>query len=685
MRKAKNSKLIFTAIIGLFSCLQLLHSQNLALKLDGEDNNVRTGIGFIEAPWTLEAWIKGDDSDWKEQEVIFGGGEYSTYSQADNLPLVISKGRLCSMKAGLISETELDEQWHHVALTCNGEQMCLYLDGKLNASKDTAITIIPGAIGVNETSESVFGGMIDEVRVWKTALSEKTIRQWRAVPLSPKHKSLSDLVAYYNFDAGIDDTALNWMGSGYLSYHLRNGRVNYSGNKPVAHAVSANNKDFTPYEGNQRIFSVVPIESEWDVVRGSKENQMMKMRICTQGKRKPIFVKGFTLNLQETSSLRDISSVSVYYTGQTARSKQRELLYRTDRLPEHGKLEIELSPNLQKELKEGANYLLVTADISADAGLNDTVRAVLEGLLLGTRKYSPTTNRPYYIPILVTKNSVSDANVFSVLQWNIWHGGRHVPMKGKERIIELIRTSGADIVTMQEGYGLQESIASALDFHLQTNSAKDNLALFSRYPLEKLPTHHSFRSNPAMIGLPNGKEVLVDDCWLRYSNHPDYTGSYQDVLHDTEGWVKEDSVVPMADARIMIEKDIEPVLKQREVAVIIGGDFNSYSHLDWTVRAAHLHAGYGPVLFPTSRYMQEKGYTDTFRAIHKDEVMRPEGTFAGIYGQLDFGRIDYIYSKGNIRILSSKILQTMPEIDDIWPSDHSAVQTTFEYIGTAEK
>ncbi len=571
MRNVKIRIYIFVIIICLSSCIQLLHAQNLALKLDGEDNNVRTGIGFIEAPWTLETWIKGDDSKWKKQEVLFGGGEYSTYSQADNLPLVISEGRLCSVKAGLISETVLDEQWHHVALTCDGEQMRLYIDGKLNARKDTAVIIIPGAIGVNETSESVFGGMMDEVRVWKAALTEKTIGQWKGRPLSPKHKAITELIAYYNFDAGIDDTALNWMGSGYLSYHLRNGRIGYSGSKPVAHAVSANNEGFTPYEGKQRIFSVVPIESEWDVVCGSKENQMMKMRICTQGKRKPISVKGFTLNLQQMSNPKNVSSVSVYYTGQTARSKQRELLYRTDRLPEHGKVKIDLPPSLQKELKEGANYLLVTAYISTDAVPNDTVRVVLEELILGKRKYSPVPHRPYYIPILVTKSSVTDANVFSVLQWNIWHGGRHVPIEGKERIIELIRSSGADIVTMQEGYGLQEYIASALNFHLQTQSAKDNLALFSRYPLEKLPTHHSFRSNPAMVTLPNGKELLVDDCWLRYSYRPDYTGSYPDVLHDTDGWVREDSVVPMADARSMIEKDIEPVLKQRDVPVIIGG------------------------------------------------------------------------------------------------------------------
>ena len=386
---------------------QKSHAQNLALKLDGEDNNVRTGIGFIEAPWTLEAWIKGDDREWKQQEVLFGGGEYSTYSQADNLPLVLADGKLCSVKAGLVSETVLDDQWHHVALTCDGERMCLYLDGALNAQKDTSVTIIPGAIGVNETAESVFGGMMDEVRVWNAALDVRTIRKWMNIPLAAKHCEMGHLVAYYNFDAGIDDTALNWMGSGYLSYHLRNGRVDYNGTKPIAIAVPANNDRFVPYEGKQRVFSVVPIESEWDVMQGSRENQMMKMRICTQGKRDPIAVKGFTLDLQHMSRRKDISGLSVYYTGQIARSKERELLFSTTQLPETGEVDVKLPKHLQKELKEGANYLLVTADIAPDAQLNDTVRIGMKNLLLDKDRFSPEVSRPYYIPILVTASSAT--------------------------------------------------------------------------------------------------------------------------------------------------------------------------------------------------------------------------------------------------------------------------------------
>ena len=38
-----------------------------------------------------------------------------------------------------------------------------------------------------------------------------------------------------------------------------------------------------------------------------------------------------------------------------------------------------------------------------------------------------------------------------------------------------------------------------------------------------------------------------------------------------------------------------------------------------------------------------------------------------------------IYSKGNgIKTVASKIVRTMPEIDDVWPGDHAAVLTVFE-------
>lgn len=87
---------------------------NLALHLDGKDNNVRTGMGILEPSWTLESWIKGDDCQWDSLEVIIGGGEYSELNWVDYLPLVVKEGKIHSSRANLSSPQTLDDQWHHV-------------------------------------------------------------------------------------------------------------------------------------------------------------------------------------------------------------------------------------------------------------------------------------------------------------------------------------------------------------------------------------------------------------------------------------------------------------------------------------------------------------------------------------------------------------------------------------------
>lgn len=668
------NRIYFICCFFLLSIL-VTNGQNQALRLDGKDNNVRTGIGFLEAPWTLEAWIKGNDTSWKEKEVIFGGGEYSTFHQADNFPLVVRQGKLYSTKAGIGTDTWLDDQWHHVALTCNGKRTTLYVDGIERAKKDTSVIIIPGAIGVSEEAESVFGGDIDEVRIWKAAISPTTLRKWMSQPLTNNHEYFRSLIAYYNFDAGIDDTALNWVGSGYHSYHLRNGRVNYGGKEKLAFTVPNDNKQFSDSIGAQRLFNVVMIENEWDADRGTKGHQLMKLRIITQGHEQPLTLKSLTLDLNDTERLSDLTAIHVYFTGQTARSTQREHLY-TGRAQK--KIRIDLPKDKPLLLKEGANYILVTADISEKAHVNNRIRATVSTCCISDERIAPTYKKPYIFQ-QITENSSNNPDVFRVLQWNIWHGGRHIPLHGHDRIIELIKASQSDIITMQEGYGFQKEIAEALHFNLQTPSYTDNLALFSRYPLEKQKSGETFCSNPAIIHMGENRQVLVNDLWVRYSYNPDYTGGFPDNCNNPAMWVSEDSIRPMADTRRLLDEDLEPVLARRPMPVILSGDFNSCSHLDWTERTAHLHAGYGPVSFPTSRFLMERGFKDCFREVHPDELARPEGTFAGIYGQLDFSRIDFTYYKGNIQAVYSKVIQTAPEIDDIWASDHSAVLTTFKW------
>lgn len=657
---------------------------NLALHLDGKDNNVRTGIRILNAPWTLETWIKGDDKSWKDQEIIFGGGEYSQLNITDYLPLVIEKGKLHSTQADLWSENVLDDQWHHIALSCDGTATKLYLDGEVIDSKPVAVSVLPGALGINESDSTSFGGLMDEVRVWNSALPTETIQAWMNKPLAPTHPQFKTLIAYYNFDDGIDDVSVNWVGKGDQAYHIRNGRVDYKGTIPMAYTVVNDNPKFihTP-DKPQELFNAVVIDSEWDADQGTQDDQILKLRIAVTGTQSPLSLTELSLDLSEMTSFADISRVHIYYTGKNARSDTRTELFGNGKAPK-GKMTFKASKGAI-ELTPGINYLLVTADISDKATFGNKIKINVPSFKLDKTNYIPETSEGQ-IEKRITCNSSSNPNIVKVLQWNIWHGGQHVGNDGRSRIIDLLKASNADIITMQEGYGGQQRFKDSLGYNMQTPSLKDNLVLFSRYPLTSIPTEKTFNSNPVKITFPNGRQLLVNACWLRYAYRPEYSCNYPNSGHDPRIWVAEDSILALVDMKHILEKDTKPYLTDDDTPVIIGGDFNSCSHLDWTAAAAPIHYGYGPVPFPTTIYMQEEGYKDSFREINPDEIRRPEGTFAVIYGQLQVSRIDFLFYKGKgIKAVASKIIKTTPEIDDVWASDHAAVLTTFELTPPSDK
>ena len=652
-------------------------SQNLALHLDGKDNNVRTGIGYLNGSWTLEAWVKGDDNSWKEQEVLFGGGEYSLTNRADYLPLVIENGRLHSTWPDLWSKEVLDDQWHHVALSCDGVATRLYLDGEVIDSKITAMSVLPVALGVNEDDLTTFGGLMDEVRIWNSAVPTETLKEWMGKPLEPTHPQFKTLVAYYNFDDGIEDVSTNWVGKGDQAYHIRNGRLQYKGSIPMAYTVPNDNPKFVKPAKQQELFNAIVIDSEWDADQGSSDDQILKLRIAVTGDRNPLRLTELELDLSDVTTLSDISQIHIYHTGKTARSNIKTELFGQGEIPK--KKMIFKDEQGVLTLTPGINYLLVTADIAEKATVGNKIKISVPSFKLGETTYIPETSERN-IDKRISENSQNNPNIIKVLQWNIWHGGNHVGDDGQARVIDLVKATNADIITMQEGYGSQKRIQDSLGYYMQTPSLQDNLVLFSRYPITDIPTKKTFNSNPVKLTLPGNRPLLVNACWLRYAYQPEYSCNYPCIGHNTSTWVAEDAARGLEDMKYILEKDTKPYLTEGEdTPIIIGGDFNSCSHLDWTKKAASIHFGYGPVPFPISQYMLDQGYKDSFREINPDEIARPEGTFAVIYGHLQVSRIDFLYYKGNnIRAVSSKIVKTTPEIDDVWASDHAAVLTTFE-------
>lgn len=264
-----------------------------------------------------------------------------------------------------------------------------------------------------------------------------------------------------------------------------------------------------------------------------------------------------------------------------------------------------------------------------------------------------------------------------VMAWNIWHGGRRYGEQvGVERTIEIIRESQADIICLIETYGSGERIADALGYYFYLISS--NLSIMSRYPItETIEAFRPFNFGAAAVRLSPGNELLVLDTWLHYL--PDYRGAVNEGASTSQELIAAESETRYSEIQAILQ-EITPLLDRRDyTGIIMAGDFNSGSHLDWTPETKNIHNGY-VIAWPVSQAMTEAGFRDSYRELHIDPAADPgytwtprAATSSGRYGIRD--RIDYIYYRGDrLKAIYSRKLDYHPIM---FPSDHAAVITVF--------
>lgn len=262
-----------------------------------------------------------------------------------------------------------------------------------------------------------------------------------------------------------------------------------------------------------------------------------------------------------------------------------------------------------------------------------------------------------------------------VMNYNIWHGGNETGKEvGPQRIVDVIRQSGADIVSMQETYGSGAVIADALGYYFYLRGS--NLSIMSRYPIvETLPGEHPFYNGGARIKLNEKKEIAFYTNWLNYPF------DYWDMLEKGQSF-STDSMLQQMDAvngnklRQILDK-ISPVVDNADqLPVIFCGDFNSGSHLDWIESTRHLNGGH-IAAFPAGKLMMAAGFKDSFREIHPDPLKERGITWTPQFPNAFKDRIDYIYYKGRLQPEQSFTITTHPAH---YPSDHAALVTTFRIL-----
>jgi len=281
-----------------------------------------------------------------------------------------------------------------------------------------------------------------------------------------------------------------------------------------------------------------------------------------------------------------------------------------------------------------------------------------------------------------------------VLVWNIWHGGNDdsLPSDGRPSVIEVIKTSDADVVLMIETYGSAPLISDStgLNYHLISS----NLSIYSRFPITK---RLAFRDSISTFNF-GGVEILafdsipiaVFDTWLHY-------------LPDTRlapTHLPEDSILAWEnrgtrdDEVFRIINSLKTYLNNSEnVPVILGGDLNSHSHLDWIAATKDTFNHGGAVVnWTVAKALTDAGFTDSYREINPNPLTHLGKTWVSGLDENDkFGyakedRIDYIYYKGDkLKPIKSESFTQIPgEIlkfrnkKIMYPSDHGFILTTFE-------
>lgn len=273
-----------------------------------------------------------------------------------------------------------------------------------------------------------------------------------------------------------------------------------------------------------------------------------------------------------------------------------------------------------------------------------------------------------------------DGRPLKVLAWNIWHGGRRKGRdEGVQRVVEVIEESGADIVLMQETYGSGPRISGRLGFDYYLRSS--NLSIMSRYPIQDVHRmYQGFRFGGATIELRPGTTIEAYSLWINY---------LPSVQKELEGGATAADLVAEDDktrgsemrgilAELMAHLDRRPAVPAVvPVPVIVGGDFNSGSHLDWTAEATgQANHGGRVVAWPVSVAMAREGFQDTFRARHPSPVSHPGLTWSPEFPETHQERIDYVYVRaGDWDVLDSEVLSSHPSG---WPSDHAAVLSTLQ-------
>ena len=314
-----------------------------------------------------------------------------------------------------------------------------------------------------------------------------------------------------------------------------------------------------------------------------------------------------------------------------------------------------------------------------------------------------TNTRLIFPSLLIAASSCSGVHAgengteLSVMTFNCWYQLSKIH-DGVTKAASSIKEANPDVVGLQEcSVETADKLAEALGFH-RVKSGAGGAQIISRFPI--VETFDVTGIDPARAaaakihtGGDPGHDFIFFNIHLDAGHYGPYAArpagaTMEQVMEEEKKSLRDEQMTGIlaSMASHLVQSDKTPV--------ILTGDFNSPSHLDWVEKTSASHSGIAAVPWPSSVLPFQAGLVDSFRLLHPDPVATPGTTWSTIHKEGEpQDRIDYIFHKGAaIKPVSSRVLagaagktigawgcDITPVVDNAWPSDHAAVVTVYRW------
>ena len=352
------------------------------------------------------------------------------------------------------------------------------------------------------------------------------------------------------------------------------------------------------------------------------------------------------------------------------------------------------------------------------------------------RQNTDTMKKIILICILCLSGVVCPArSSLKVFQLNLWNATTNVP-GSEEGTVRTLKDIDADIVLLCEATtgkdtSLVRRIADRLSadgLHYYLSGAGHPVCMLTKVKPEKAEWTYIIPGNEERAILKvtldiDGRPFAIYSAHLDHRNYQCYMprGYSGSSWKKIDGPITDEAAILEANRKSYRDESIRAFIEEsaKDLAegktVIIGGDFNEPSHLDWGVSTSGLRDHNGAtVRWDCSAMLEEAGFTDAYREKHPDPVTWPGITYpagneearkAGL-NSLSWApeadereRIDFIYyhspsasfsvKSGTIvgpaatvirdRIVKDRRQDQVLEPDAIWPSDHRGNLIIFSF------